>query len=395
MSVLNDDGVPLDLTVVFILFAIPNFMFIILTILNAYLLYLSKEHSRLNNSLGKIANFFAKGALDRIIRNMIKLVELRQQQQQQQEQIQMLQQPTLNMPRGSIPSKKSRTSTFNLSFERKYDANYLLLVPFQIDILLTVLIYKILTRDVYPETCQTYLTTYYNRPTQVVCWLKTINRNISNLSFNLTLHQYCTNQSITYINYVHNDVICIHYVFRLINIIDTVTNMFAWHQAVVFVVTKSIVFSYWYQHKLHKTLFWSKLFTHQRRCILSFLITSILSIYIVIFVFILPIRFFLFERRRVDLTRHLLYACFKFITAIILHVNIYTLYQWHSLTEQKQLLLASEEQENKEEETICHQLEGSFIAMGNGHYSPPPSSMMVDDNLGTSPNGYLAADFAV
>jgi len=235
------------------------------------------------------------------------------------------------------------------------------------------------------------LTTYYTRPQQVGCWLKNINKNASNLSFNLTLYQYCTNQSITYINYEHKDVICTQYVFKLLNIIDTVTNMFAWHQAIVFVVTKSIVFSYWYQQKLRKTFCWSNLLNHQRRIILFTTICSILSIYILLFVFILPIRFFLIEERRVDLTRHLLYACSKFIIAIIVHVNLYTLYQWHSLIIQKNPVLTV----NEEPLIDYNQSARSIVSIRNSVYSSPPNTMMMDECLGISSKTNLTPDMSV
>ncbi|CAF1197713.1 unnamed protein product, partial [Didymodactylos carnosus] len=35
------------------------------------------------------------------------------------------------------------------------------------------------------------------------------------------------------------------------------------------------------------------------------------------------------EKRRIDLTRHLLYACSKFIVAAIAHIHLYTLYKWY------------------------------------------------------------------
>ncbi|UJR16152.1 hypothetical protein I4U23_003063 [Adineta vaga] len=334
MSILNDDGISLNLSSVLILFLLPNFMLIFFTIFNAHLVYLSNQHPRLNHYLGKQANFFAKGALDRIIRNIIQHLEI--QKHQHDEQISMVNRSTLNLEPNSHSSKKSTNVSSNSSFGKKYDANYLLLVPFQIELLLTVLVYKILTRDVYFETCQTFLTTYYNRPDQVVCWLKNLNRNVSNSSFNITLIQYCQNQTITYMNYEHNDVMCIQYVFKLINIIDTVTNIFAWHQAIVFFVTKTIVFCHWYQQKLRKFSWWLNLFKYERHIIIFIIFGFILSIYIIIFVIILPIHFVISERQRVDLTRHLLYACSKFLVGLIVHVNIYTFYQWRTLLAQGQ-----------------------------------------------------------
>jgi hypothetical protein len=247
-------------------------------------------------------------------------------------------------------SKHSFKSNNAFKSEKKYDANYLILIPFQIELLLTVFIYKILSREVYPETCPTFLTTYANREEQVVCWLKNVNKNISNLSFNITLRQYCINQTTTYINFEHTDVICIQYVFKLINIVDTVTNIFAWHQAIVFIVTKSVMFSYWFQQKLCKTICWSNLF-YRSRCIISFImIVSVTFIYIVIFEFILPAHFILNGRNRIDLTYHLLYACSKFLVGIIVHVNLYTFYQWHLHNTPRNQLLPP----NEEEKTIAY-----------------------------------------
>ena len=297
---------------------------------------------------------------------MLQHFEIKKRQPQQQ--MTMNQKTSLRTSKRSPIQKNSPATTFDFTFEKQYDKNYLLLIPFQIDLLLTVFVYKILTRDVYPETCQSYLTTYHNRPRQVVCWLKHINRNISNLSTNITLYQYCTNQTITYYSYEHNDVICTQYVFRLINIIDTVTNIFAWHQAIVFVVTKSIVFSYWYQYKLRKTSFWSNLFTCQRRNVLIIIICSILFIYVVPFIFILPIRFYLIERRRVDLTHHLIYACSKFITAIIVHVTLYTLYQRYLAILHKYRVLTV-----TEEKKVDHdQQPESSPSNGNNEYLSSP-----------------------
>jgi len=391
ISVLDDNGFPLDLIYVLILFLMPNLALIILTILNMCLIHASKNNPRFNRSLGKLANFFSKGALDRIIRNMFRHFE--EKKRPQDGQIPMTQLCPLNMRKNTFIPQNLPTSISNSSFNKRYDVNYLLLVPFQIELLLTVFVYKILTREVYPETCQSYLTTYHDRPTQVMCWLKNINKNISNSDFNISLYQYCTNQSITYINYEHNDVICIQYIFKLINIVDTVTNIFAWHQAIVFIVTKSIVFSYWYQHKLRKTSFWSNLYNRQRRIIVFIGICSLLSIYIVLFVLILPFSFLLIERRRVDLTRHLLYACSKFIVAIIVHVNLYTLYQWHSLITQKRPVLTI----NEERVVSFGQPRESAvsISIGNSVYDSPCNSMMIDDYLRNSPKRYLTPGMSV
>jgi hypothetical protein len=391
MSVLNDDGIPLNLSTVFILFLMPNFILIILTPINAYLVYISQNHAELNRLLGKLANFFAKGALDRIIRSIIRRFQMRKRQLE--EQIPIAQRDSFNMRKSPFSSKTSPTSNFNFDFENKYDVNYLFLVPFQIDLLFTVFLYTILTRDVYIETCQSYLTTYDNRQNQVVCWLKNINSSASDLSINLTLHQYCANQPITYINYEHNDVICVQYFFKLINIIDTVTNLFAWHQAIVFVVTKFVVFSYWYQDKLRRTSCWSNLFNNQRRSISFIAICSVLFIYIFLFVLILPIRFILFEQRRVDLTHHLLYACSKFVMAIIVHVNLYTLYQWHTLiiTQKHPVFII-----NQQRKVDCIRPAESFMSIGNSEYgSPAASTMMMDDYLSIPSKKYLTPQVSI
>lgn len=344
MSVMNDDGYPLDLASVFIFFMMPNFILIFLTTLIAYLLRISKNHPQLKIELGKLANCFAKGALDRIIRNILRNLETEKHQME----------PQSPGPRSATPNAKrylySSSDSFHtfcrpkFEFERKHDANYLFLIPFQIDLLLTVFVYKILTREVYVETCQSFLTTYHNRPTQVVCWLKNINRNISNLSINISLYQYCSNQSITYINYEHNDVVCAQYVFKTINIIDTITNMFAWHQAIVFMVTRSIVFSHWYQRIVRKTLCWARLTIWQRRIILTTLLAPISTIYFIFFVILLPLRFLLEERRRIDLTRHLIYACTKFVLATLVHTNLYTLSEWSNIFKEKEKILAQSEE---------------------------------------------------
>jgi hypothetical protein len=232
-----------------------------------------------------------------------------------------------------------------LTFEKKQDADYILLMPLQIDLLLTVFYYKILTRELFFETCRTYLTTYYNRPHHIVCWHRYINTNVSNSDVNATLYDYCVNQTISYINYEHNDVICIQYAFKLINIIDTTTNVLAWHQAIVFIVTKSIVCAYWWQRKMRKTTFWIRLVRYQRRIILVSLIYPPMILYIIIFVFIIPAYFVVMERRRIDLTHYLMYACFKFITATIAHVNLYTLTKWCSLYGRKDLILTEDEEQ--------------------------------------------------
>ena len=237
------------------------------------------------------------------------------------------------------------------------------------------------------KTCESYLTTYHNRPTQVVCWLKHTNKNISNLSTNITLYQYCTNQTITYYNYEHSDVICTHYVFRLINIIDTVTNIFAWHQAIVFIVTKSILFSYWYQNKLRKTSFWSNLFTCQRHSILFFGSCSITILYILFFILLVPIWFYLFEGRRVDLTHHLIYACAKFIVGMIVHVNLYTLYQWYSLTMQTYPVLTITP------EFFDHdQSPDQKLSVGGSEYHSPSHTIIIDDSSGIASKRFLTPE---
>lgn len=363
MSVLNDDGISLNINMVFLLFLMPNLIFVVLTFLNIALLSLSKGRPALNRSLGRVANCFAKGALDRIIKNMVRHFE--QKKRQQEDNISMSQARKLYMRKSSETSKHSPTSSDNRMSQKKYDATYILLIPFQIDLLLTVFVYKILTREVYAETCQSFLSTYANRHQEVSCWLKHINRNLSNLSFNISLQRYCENQTITYINFEHNDVICIQYVFKLINIIDTVTNIFAWHQAIVFVVTKCIVFSYWYQEKLRETSCWSKIINVFRRTIMIAAICLTSSIYVLLFIFIIPIRSIFIEGTRIDLTAHLLYACSKFLIAIIAHINIYTLYQWHSHTKQeKQLLEINEEKEIEYQQAV--QLMAQIATSKNG-----------------------------
>ena len=391
MSVLNDDGLLLDLTTVLILFLMPNLILIILVIFNAYLLFVSKHNPRLNYLLGKLANFFSKGALDRIIRNILQSREV--QKRQDEEYIPMSQQRPLGILNDSHTLKRlSASPSVNSSSEKMYDANYLLLVPFQVDLLLTVFVYKILTRGVYFETCNSYLTTYHTRPTEVVCWLKNTNKNISNWSLNVTLYEYCTNQTITYINHEHNDVMCTQYVFHLINIIDTVTNMFAWHQAVVFMVTKYIVFTHWYQQKLRKILRLSNLFPYQRRIMLYIAVYFAVFTYILVFIIILPIRFVLMERRRIDLTHHLLYACSKFVVGIIVHVNLYTLYQWHLFITQKQpVSMVSERQKASDSH-----LAASNLSRGNSVYASPTTSMKrVDDHSGTTPKIFLTPHVSI
>jgi hypothetical protein len=189
------------------------------------------------------------------------------------------------------------------------------------------------------------LTTYHDRPDHIVCWRKYTNNNISNTDINSTLHDYCVNQTVSYINYEYNDVICIQYAFKLINIIDTTTNVIAWHQAIVFVVTKSIVCAYWWQRKMRKTSFWLHLTHYQRRIILAILIYPLMILYILIFIFLIPAYFLLMEQRRIDLTHYLLYASFKFMIATMAHVNLYTLSKWNSLYRRKDLILTEDEEQ--------------------------------------------------
>ena len=341
MSTMNDDGVALDLSAVLILFLMPNLMLVILTILGAYLIHLSDKHPRLNRALGRVANGFAKGALDRVVRNMLREVEAKRRHHGAEMTVRRM-----NTHNARKSSRASRSSSSSDLSEKKADVNYLLLIPFQVDLLLTVFVYKILTRDVYFETCQSYLTTYHSRPNQVVCWLKNTNKNVSNLSSNVSLHRYCSNQSITYINFEHNDVMCTQYVFKSINIIDTVTNIFAWHQAIVFIVTRSILFCYWYQRRLRRTKCWASLFECRRQTIVSAVVAPTILAYILVFIVIVPLRFIYVDRQRVDLTRHLMYACSKFITATIVHVNLYALCQWRSVFEAKDLTTQLDEEQN-------------------------------------------------
>ncbi|CAF1058607.1 unnamed protein product [Adineta steineri] len=306
---------------------------------------------RLLHFLGAAANFFSRGALVSIVSSIL--------QQLETEKHRDVKQPTTSdvpsrrvlrrsssLPTNTLPG----VSSHNLTFEKKQDADYLLLIPIQIDLLLTVFLYKILTRRTYFETCGTYLTTYHNRPNHIVCWHKFINHNVSNSDINATLFDYCTNQTNTYINYEYNDVICVQYLFKLINIIDTTTNVLAWHQAIVFIVIKSIVCAYWWQRKIRKTSFWLGLVRYQRRMLLGVLLYPLIAIYIIIFVIILPAYFVVMERRRIDLTHYLLYACLKFMVATIAHVNLYTLSKWNSLYWRTNLNLTEDE-----EKEIRHQ----------------------------------------
>jgi hypothetical protein len=391
MSVFNDDGLPIDLGTVLVLFLMPNLILVTLTTFAAHVLHLSKTRPRLKHFLGNLANFFAKGALDRIIRHMVKHIEAKKQHHE--EHIMMKEKSSRSVRKDSNISRKNSpvSSSSKFIFEEKHDSNYLLLVPLQLDLLLTVFVYKILTREVYPETCQSYLTTYHNRQQQVICWLKNTNKNISNLSFNITLQQYCLNQSITYINYEHNDVICAQFVFKLVNIIDTVTNIFAWHQAMVFIVTRSIVFFYWCQRKLRKTTSFCNLYDHQRRIMLLIIFCSLSFIYILVFVLILPLSFVLMDRRRVDLTRHLIYACSKFTTAAIVQVNLYTLYQWHSIiTNKEPILVLDEEQEFGNDRRTK-----SSASNGNCQSGSALESVTTDTHSAPSPTNWLTPEISV
>jgi hypothetical protein len=58
----------------------------------------------------------------------------------------------------------------------------------------------------------------------------------------------------------------------------------------------------------------------------------------------IPAYFLLMERRRIDLTHYLLYACLKFMVATIAHVNLYTLSKWNSLYRRKDLVLTEDEE---------------------------------------------------
>ena len=60
MVLFNDDGIPLNLITVLLLFLMPNFAFIILTAFMPYLVHVSKNHPRLNRMLGELCNFFFK-----------------------------------------------------------------------------------------------------------------------------------------------------------------------------------------------------------------------------------------------------------------------------------------------------------------------------------------------
>lgn len=382
MSVFNDDGYALDLNVVFIFFMMPNLIFILLTSVTLYLLHLSKRHVRLHRFLGELANCFAKGALDRIVRNILEHVEVKKRQQELE---------TYSMDKRSYRTRKDShlsqksidSSQTQFNVERKRNPNYLLLVPFQMDLLLTVFVYKILSREVYFETCQSYLTTYHERPTQVVCWLKNINQNSSNLSANISLHRYCVNQTITYFNYEHNDVMCTQYVFKSINIIDTITNIFAWHQAIVFLVTQFIMFSHWYQHKVRKSLCWSHLRRYQHRLVMIVFVAPFLIVYFLFFVIILPVNFCFRERRRIDLTRHLLYACSKFIIATVLYSNLYTLHQWSSMSDDKQYPSTADEERQIGGQRPMPSPKGS----AKKNYMSPVTSIIHEEILVTSPTG--------
>ena len=371
MAALNDDGLPLDLSTVFVLFMMPNFIMILLTSLAAQLLFLSRRRPELKYFLGKLANFFSKGALDRIIRDIVQHLDVKQQVQ-----LETLSTTKPNSLAQRSISQSSRTSS-QLKIKRNHDPYYLLMIPFQLDLLLTVFVYKILTRDVYFETCQSYLTTYHNRSSKVVCWLKHPNNNISNLSINVSLQQYCRNQTITYLNYEHNDVICSQYVFKSINIIDTITNIFAWHQAIVFLVTKSIVFSHWYQRKIRKTMFWTNLVRNRRLLIIIFSIFLLLSLYVSLFILIIPVYFLIKEQRRIDLTRHLIYACSKFITANIINTNLYTIFQWYVIHQEKQDYSSFDEERGEKENQSGPLMieEEKFIVESNSEKAIPRGSI--------------------
>jgi hypothetical protein len=322
MAMFDDDGIPLHLTTVLILFLIPNMILIVFTCFGAYLIIMSGRHPRFRHIAGRITNFFSRGALDYIITSI--LTQLGHENQGSYDE---------ELSHERVGWKGSRITMRSVSAAMnggRHDSDYILLIPLQLDMLLTVLIYKILHRDVYFETCQSYLTTYHDRPKKVVCWLKYTDKVISDLSINSPLNAYCLNQSITYINHDYNTVICVQYGFKLINSIDTVTSIIAWHQAIVFIITQSVVFAYWWQRKLRKLPAWFQL-THQKRQMTRRLfIYSAFVPYIIVFVLIAPFYFILMERRRIDMTRHLLYACSKFVIATIAHIHLYTLSKWYS-----------------------------------------------------------------
>lgn len=349
MAMLNDDGLALDLNYAFILFMLPNILLIFLTSFAVVLLQISRGRPRMRRYIGKVANFFAKGALDRIIRDIVRHLDGNHHEQE----LQRTEETSIGSPiRSRSQCSRHSQNTISSAYknDRKYDPYYLLLIPFQLDLLMTVFVYKILTRDVYFETCQSYLTTYHNRPNKVVCWLKHVNQNLSNLSFNISLHQYCANQTTTYINYEHNDVICAQYVFKAINIIDTVTNMFAWHQAIVFLVTKSIVFANWCQRRVRNTFWWIDLIQNRRRIFIVFMIVPLTIAYTIFFVFFVPFYFAFRERRRIDLTRHLIYACSKFIIANVINTNLYTLIQWYRVCRENLKTNFNDEEKHLEDE---------------------------------------------
>ena len=346
MGLLNDDGVALDLNTVLILFLTPNILLVVLTALCTYCAYVSKDCTRLLKVLGAGANFYSRGAFVSIIASILRQLETEKHRHMEQSTSKV---PPTHLPirrRSSLPTTASpRLSLSKLTFEEKQDADYLLLIPIQLDLLLTVFFYKILTRRIYYETCRTYLTTYDNRPEQIVCWHKYTNNNISNSNVHSSLRDYCVNQTNSYINYEYNDVNCIQYAFKLINIIDTTTNVLAWHQAIVFIVTKSIVCAYWWQRKMWKAAFWHRLVRYQRRRILAVLIYPIMILYILVFVLMIPVYFLVMEQRRIDLTHYLLYACLKFMVASIAHINLYTLSKWNSLYRRKDLVLTEDEEQ--------------------------------------------------
>jgi hypothetical protein len=324
MALLNDDGIPLHLTTVLILFLIPNMALILFTCFGAYLIMMSGRHPRFQHMADKSTNFFSRGALDRIVVSILTQLENENQGNCDEE---FRHQRYLR--RGSRISLRSVSSAM---FGHRHDIDYILLIPLQLDMLLTVLVYKILHCYVYFETCQSYMTTYHDRPRKVVCWLKYTDKVISDLSTNISSNAYCLNQTITYINYDYNTVICIRYGLKLINIIDTVTNIIAWHQAIVFIVIKSVVFAYWLQRKLYKLHAWLRLTRQKRQIIRLLFVYSAFVPYIFVFVLIAPVYFILIERRRIDMTRHLLYACSKFAIATVAHMHLYTLLKWFSTT---------------------------------------------------------------
>jgi hypothetical protein len=92
------------------------------------------------------------------------------------------------------------------------------------------------------------------------------------------------------------------------------------------------------------------------------------------------------ERRRIDLTHYLLYACSKFIVATIAHINLYTLSKWNSLYWRKDLVLTEDEEREVGHQqhiqfpthrNINKRLASSNLTLSNHH---PPSTTITDPN---------------